>query len=62
MLMLDPEFSRGGVVRSQIIRDHVIRYEPIFRQQLPHQFQRGGFILLSLDQDIQNLSFAIDAR
>ena len=60
MLMLDPEFSRCGVVRSQIIRDHVIRYEAIFLQQLPHQFQRGGFIPLSLDQDIQNLSFAID--
>ena len=52
--------TRGGVVRSQIVRDQVLRQEAIFLQELAHQFQRRGLIPLGLDQDIQNLSFAID--
>ncbi len=60
MPTLDPKITRRGVVRSQIARDQFLRQEAIFLQQLPHQFQRRGLIPLDLDQDIQNLSFAID--
>ena len=60
MPMLDPKITRGGVVRSQIVGDQLLRQEAIFLQKLAHQFQRRGLIPLGLDQDIQNLSFAID--
>ena len=60
MPMLDPKITRGGVIRSQIARHQVLRQEAIFLQELAHQFQRCGLIPLGLDQDIQNLSFAID--
>ena len=58
--MLDSKITRGGVVRSQIVRDQVLRQEAIFLQELAHQFQRCSLIPLGLDQDIQNLAFAID--
>jgi len=60
MPTLDPEITRGGVVRSQIVRDQILRQKAIFLQRLAHQFQRCGLIPLGLDQDIQNLPFAID--
>src|ERR1019366_6172087 len=60
MPMLDPKITRGGVVRSQVVRDQSLRQEAIFLQEFAHQFQRCGLIPLGLDQDIQNLSFAID--
>jgi len=60
MRMLDPKITRGDVIRSQIVRDQSLRQEAIFLQELAHQFQRCGLIPLGLDQDIQNLSFAID--
>ena len=60
MPTLDPEIRRGGVVRSQIVRDQTLRQEAIFLQKLAHQFQRWGLIPRGLDQGIQNLPFAID--
>ena len=60
MPTLDPKITRGGVVRSQIVRDQFLWQEAIFLQELAHQFQRCGLIPFGLDQDIQNLSFAID--
>ena len=36
MPMLDPEITRGGVVRSQIVRDQLLRQEAIFLQELAH--------------------------
>jgi hypothetical protein len=60
MPMLDPKITRGGVIRSQIVRHQIFRQEAILLQEFAHQFQRCGLIPLGLDQDIQNLSFAID--
>ena len=60
MPMRDPKITRGGVVRSQIARDQILRQEAIFLQELAHQLQCRGLIPLGLDQDIQNLSFAVD--
>ena len=50
--MRDPKITRGGVVRSQIVRDQSLRQEAIFLQKLAHQFQCRGLIPLVLDQDI----------
>jgi hypothetical protein len=61
MPMLDSKITRGGVIRSQIVRDQILRQEATFLQELAHQFQRCSLILLGLDQDIQNLPFAIDS-
>ena len=60
MPMRDPKIARRGVVRSQIVGDQILWQKAIFLQELAHQFQRCGLIPLGLDQDIQNLSFAID--
>ena len=60
MPMRHPKLTRGGVVRSQIVRDQDLRRDAIFLQELAHYFQRCGLISLALDQDIQNLSLAID--
>ena len=57
--MLDPKITRGSVIRSQIVRDQSLRQEAIFPEELAHQFQRRSLIPLGLDQDIQNLTFAI---
>src|ERR1019366_2080871 len=40
MPMLDPKITRGGVVRSQVVRDQSLRQEAIFLQEFAHQFQR----------------------
>ena len=36
MPMLDPKITRGGMVRSQIVRDQVFRREGIFLEELAH--------------------------
>ena len=60
MLMRDPKIARRSPVGSQIVGDQILWQEAIFLQELAHQFQRSGLIPLGLDQDIENLSFAID--
>lgn len=55
----DPEFTSRGAIRPQVIGDDFVRHQAIFLQQFAHQFQRCGLIPLGLNQDIQNLSFAI---
>jgi hypothetical protein len=60
MPMPDPKITRRGMVGSHIVRDQVLWREAIFLQELAHQFQRCCLIPLGLDQDIQNLSFAIN--
>ena len=56
----DPEFASCGAIRPQVIGDDFVRHQAILLQQLAHQFQRCGLIPLGLNQDIRNLSFAID--
>ena len=36
MPMRDPKFTRRGVVRSQIVRDQILRREAIFLQEFAH--------------------------
>jgi hypothetical protein len=44
MPMRDPKFARGGVVRSQIVRNQSLRQEAIFLQKLAQEFQRGTLV------------------
>ena len=60
MAVRDPEIAGSGAIRPQVIGDQPIGNEAVFRQKLAHQFQRRGLIPRGLDQDIQNLAFAID--
>ncbi len=60
MPMLDTKITSGGMVGSLIVRDQSLRHEAVFLQELAHQFERRRPIPLGLDQDVQNLSFAID--
>jgi hypothetical protein len=60
MPVQEAKVACGSAVRSQIVRDESLRQEAIFLQKLAHQFERRSLIPLALDQDIQNLSFAID--
>ncbi len=56
----ETEFTNGGSVGSQLVRDQCARCKTLSLDELPHQLQGRAFIAFRLDQDIQHLAVLID--
>ena len=53
-------FAECRTVGSQFIRDDHRRNETLTSKQFPQQPHRRGLVALGLDQDLENLAFAVD--
>ena len=56
----NPKIMGGGAIRAQIIGDQSIGDEPAFLQKFAHQFQRGMFVSLGLDEHVEDLALGVD--
>jgi len=51
---------QGRPVRPEFVGDDRRRGEALLLEQFSQQFQRGGLVAASLDQDIENFALAVD--
>ncbi len=56
----EAEFTNGGSVGPQLVRDQCARCKTLSLDELSHQLQGRAFIAFRLDQDIQHLAVLID--
>jgi len=57
----EANFAKRRSVGSQFVGDDNRRNEALPSKQCPEQPQRRGLVALGLDQDLENLSFAVDS-
>ena len=57
----ETNFTKRRSVGSQFVGDENLGNEALTSKQFPEQPQRRGFIALGLDQDLENLAFAVDS-
>ena len=60
MTALDPKVARRRAIRAQVVGNHSIGNEAVFLEELAHQFQRGVFVSLGLDQHVEDFTLRID--
>src|ERR1700720_1578156 len=56
----EANFAKRRSVRSQFVGDNYRWNEALTSKQFPQQPQRRGLVALGLDQDLENLAFAVD--
>ena len=56
----EANFAKRRSVRSQFVGDDHRRNKAPASKQFPEQPQRCGLVAVRLDQDLQNLAFAVD--
>jgi hypothetical protein len=59
MALLDPQFASSGTIRSQVVGEQSTGTETVFLQQLSHDFHRGMFVSVRVDQHIEDLAFGV---
>jgi hypothetical protein len=58
----ETNFAKRRAVGSQFIRDEHRRNKALASKQFSEEPHRHGLIALGLDQDLENLAFAVDGR
>src|ERR1700688_3334877 len=56
----EANFAKRRSVGSEFVGDDYLRNEVLTSKQFPQQPQRRGLVALGLDQDFENLAFAVD--
>ena len=56
----EANFAKRRSVRSQFVGDNYRWNEALTSKQFPQEPQRRGLVALGLDQDLENLAFAVD--
>jgi hypothetical protein len=57
----EANFAKCRSVGSQFIGDDYRRNEALPSKEFPQQLHRRGFVAVGLDQDLENLAFAVDS-
>jgi hypothetical protein len=57
----EANFAKCRSVGSQFVGDDYRRNEALTSKEIPQQPHRRGFVAWGLDQDLENLAFAVDS-
>jgi hypothetical protein len=57
----EANFAKRRAVGSQLVGDDYRRNKALVSKQFPEQPHRRGLVALGLDQDLENLAFAVDS-